>query len=568
MYLSSRYQDVFPGELEIGRYLRASASSQSSLEDNVPTQTKRLPVDPNDPITPLSEDENRTCTSSLYSIPDKQYQPPECNKKQLKYLKMVKEGRAPVEPHDIHTAVVPPELETVCYNSSIPSPNRPQFTYIHPIKKSCFCDLAETVDPVPNNLVGPFNFSRTYVGMHLSGMEVKFLPDGYVNHLTDDCVESMEKYPELLHLYRKIDPRLYKASIFVRGSGTHSFDKCLIGYNEMQRCLGDHRFTAFEDHFGSISKKSILPVTMRDYEEKRGNSCFVFEENLPETFTMSNSRECEMFFSKLNNSREESVLNQWIVKNTATHGGKGVEVVSNSNYNQWLGNFRDGEACSSSSNWNSHTLVQRYHTDVATLHERKFDLRTYMFIARGYPRLVYVPKLFYARLAGAKFDASQTDLAVALTNRSYAARMGWSMEDVLMDPKKLNLYMKEHGVSQNDTWVEDILLPNIKRPIAHLANTLDLSESTGKGRYRLFGVDFLVLNDFSLRIIEVNAGPVMYSEPSNVKLGVTTEMGRILSQLSENPMLSSKEITTDFDVVLDDLLEHDRFDGVLPTECL
>jgi len=485
-----------------------------------------------------------------------------CSSRDIKYLHMIKNPGRAIDRAALIEEAIPPDSGALCHSSG----KAKTYKYVNSIPGDCMCEINKHVEPDNEKLLffAPFNIHRVFFGMVRAGTSVSYLPDGLINHLSAKCLKITQHYPSALHFFRKVDMRFWRYTFIMRGIYISDFEECLPGYKEILKCPGPKHWTTLMGAVQGIANKQNLGSTLGRYGDRVGPTCFDKREHIPLTYTLSKPNRCEEFFRVLGQSRKEENLNQWMIKDSGAHQGKGVEILNTKNYQKWLGEYDNGLDCTIRKNY----LVQEYLKNVLLLRSHKFDLRMYLFIASAQPKIAYYSPYFVVRLAAKEYDPNVSDISVSLTNRGVASRLGVSMDDAVMDNDKFAQYFVDNGTFPDTNWVPDTLAPKVKKTMAHLVNLLDLSGKFER-THKLFGVDFLVLDNFDVRLVEVNVGPVLYSEPVDTKIKMTTTCGEILAQLPFLDEISTRTIKAGkFEPIFDETLHGpDRFMGLLDETC-
>jgi len=515
-----------------------------------------------------SYSEQEICSAELQEAYDLGvYMPKPCTDRKESYLERVRERKPALKGFDFSPEVVPPEPELLCNNDR----NNPRtYSYVKPLKPSCFCLLSRKQGPdMENNYaVTPFPFQREFQSLVRGGMKIKYLPTGKINFLTTECLDRVADWPQLEHYYRKIDARHYTARVYIWGRGISGYEKCMPNFHKMLICPHKNQYGTIQHSVTSISSKSLLPTTLKNYQKRVGQKCFDRFTVLPKTYRLGLTDDCHEFWDIINSSLNlEEQYGKWVLKKSDVHRGKAVELLDKSNYKRWSNFFSSGRRCGFSNTY----LAQEYLLNTSLINGRKYDLRTYMFLAQAAPtRLVYFHPVFNVRLAAQAYDPEATSKGVALTNRSLAQRMGIDVNEVVMVPEQFQEYFYQNGTFSNANWLETDLYPKIRKVLVHLARNMNLYSTHDKNKHKLYGVDFMVLDNFDIRLIEVNSGPMMDSEPVKAKAQVTNDIAKIVRQKLDLKEVSSKFIDPGhFQPIYDGSLSPaERTFGLMNDECL
>jgi len=186
-------------------------------------------------------------------------------------------------------------------------------------------------------------------------------------------------------------------------------------------------------------------------------------------------------------------------------------------------------------------VVQTYLPNPFLINERKWDMRTYVLVTSISPLRVYMYRDGLVRFASSKYekDAKGGGKATSfLTNTSVNKKAGVAVEDLTWPFPQVYQYLKSHGIEPEMLWerieraVVQVLLaaePAFVKQFKKLQN-----DFTCVNCYQLLGVDVIVDDDLTPRIIEVNGEPSMqqsgeaHSQYDFTKRSMTHDLVKIL----------------------------------------
>ncbi|NXL27611.1 TTL10 polyglycylase, partial [Glaucidium brasilianum] len=159
-------------------------------------------------------------------------------------------------------------------------------------------------------------------------------------------------------------------------------------------------------------------------------------------------------------------------------------------------------------------IVQRYIHQPLLLEGKKFDVRSYLFIACTAPYVVFFAQ-GYVRLACVSYDAASDDLTVHLTNQHMQKKNSlysqlkeetvWRMED-------FNSYVNEKLRKNNGLpkdWVFTVFTERMQQIMLQCFLAAKHKLDHKLGYFDLIGCDFLIDENFKVWLLEMNANPAL-----------------------------------------------------------
>ena len=158
-------------------------------------------------------------------------------------------------------------------------------------------------------------------------------------------------------------------------------------------------------------------------------------------------------------------------------------------------------------------VVQEYITRPLLLGHRKFDLRCYVLVVATKPHFVAVFRGGYVRLSLSAFSLEDVgDRFVHLTNAAVQKKhpeYKQHGEEAIKSMRDLQLLLEEQG-SVPAGWVDNTLTPQLQRIAQHVCSAAQAKFVRRRGQFELLGLDFMVDEDLTPWLIEVNSNPALW----------------------------------------------------------
>jgi len=271
--------------------------------------------------------------------------------------------------------------------------------------------------------------------------------------------------------------------------------------------------------------------------------CFNEDMYFPKSYRLSRQEECDTFFNILKSKRHQRSLRtdpiQYIVKvGHGSHSAEGVYLLDKDVTSWLMSEFKSGTKCGKI---DTTLIAQAYVSNPLLLDmNNKFDFRVYMLIASTNPLIVYYHDGFL-RASLSPYDKFSFEREKHLTNTHLAydafvkARQEgtfngktekelreshiWKFED-------LEKYLLESGKITDENWLENYLRPQFKKVMIHLVKMTSPFYLKQSNVYGLFGLDFMLDDEFRLWFIEANPNPQM--------LATSPFLGQLLTQMVQS----------------------------------
>ncbi|KAG5446900.1 Protein polyglycylase ttll10 [Clonorchis sinensis] len=265
---------------------------------------------------------------------------------------------------------------------------------------------------------------------------------------------------------------------------------------------------------GILTNKLGLLLSLRDYERRYqlryGRAPAVsMHDFFPETYIADDPVERDAFYA----AYESSETKVWISKPIAMNQGKGIFLVRDINVFKTALEDRDNEAKTLSIGLPPR-LIQKYIAHPLLVNGHKFDIRCYALIANAMPYLVlYHPG--YVRLSAHSYHLRDDNLQTHLTNQyiqkkspNYAQVKNETVWTIDQLNDYINRYYRVSKCLPFD-WVKTVLQYRIRRIIHRTFLAVKNRLATRLGMFQLYGLDFLLDDQFQPWLLEVNSNPAM-----------------------------------------------------------
>ena len=160
-------------------------------------------------------------------------------------------------------------------------------------------------------------------------------------------------------------------------------------------------------------------------------------------------------------------------------------------------------------------IVQQYITRPLLYNGRKFDLRTYMMITcHNSKTKAYWYQDGYVRTSSAFFSLDDIDPYIHLTNdavQKHADSYSCFEEGNKLSYSELQRYLDSLPSNGRTMDLYNVLIPKMKEIAAMAVKStwLALNKDNKDRNFELFGLDFMVDEDFKPWLIEINTNPCL-----------------------------------------------------------
>ncbi|XP_046814505.1 tubulin glycylase 3A-like [Vespa crabro] len=156
-------------------------------------------------------------------------------------------------------------------------------------------------------------------------------------------------------------------------------------------------------------------------------------------------------------------------------------------------------------------IVQKYIEKPLLVKDTKFDVRQWYLVTNSYPLTIWIYKESFLRFSSRPFSFDSYHEAIHICNTAVQNKYiipKTSIRSQDWDCEKLNEYLKTIGYT-GEPWYEKIY-PKMCQAI--IATMLAAQEHMDKRRcsFELYGADFVIMDDLSVWLIEINTNPRMH----------------------------------------------------------
>ena len=295
----------------------------------------------------------------------------------------------------------------------------------------------------------------------------------------------------------------------------------------ISRTLFNHISTEWK-----FTQKDQLSINLRAYEAflaslpDRGEFTKMQIPFHPQTFRLEDWSECERFVQQLQVQSEDISKNIWIIKPTASSGGEGITVHQDTQL--FLSDF---ESCKSKPDRGvqmqgpnrfcmTEKIAQRYIARPLLIHGRKFDVRSYFYIADVNDELVFYCD-GYIRINAELYDTSLSDLSNSFKHLSnISIQKNHPQFKELADSMRLKFpqfqeYLTQHNLAPPN-WVEDTFKPQLRLMMWFAFQSCKHALKAPTGVFSMVGADFIIDETLNIFLIEFSKSPAVYRSQVDV----------------------------------------------------
>ncbi|XP_045511626.1 tubulin glycylase 3A-like isoform X2 [Colias croceus] len=198
----------------------------------------------------------------------------------------------------------------------------------------------------------------------------------------------------------------------------------------------------------------------------------------------------------------DGVLNIWIVKPGNKCRGKGIQLMNN---------IKDIIGLINVPAQKTRYVVQKYIENPLVIYETKFDIRQWFLITNCQPLTIWVYKDSYLRFSSQIFSLSNYHESVHLTNNAIQTKYKNTGErnkalpdENMWDCHTFKAYLRQIG--KYEMW-DTKIYPGIKQCLIGAMLACQESMDKRQNSFELYGADFMLTEDFTPWLIEINSSP-------------------------------------------------------------
>ncbi|XP_011308134.1 tubulin glycylase 3A isoform X2 [Fopius arisanus] len=226
----------------------------------------------------------------------------------------------------------------------------------------------------------------------------------------------------------------------------------------------------------------------------------------------------------------DGVSNVWILKPGNKSRGRGIVLINK---------IEDVVARVNPANKSdTRYVVQKYIERPLLIHNTKFDIRQWFIVTCAQPLTLWMYRESYLRFCSQEFRLSDLHESVHLSNHAVQCKYKNSPDrnsalppDNMWDATTFKHFLRSQG--HNTAW-DELIYPGMKQGLVGALLASQEAMDRRKNSFELYGADFMVMEDFSVWLIEINSQPDMSYSSS------------VTSRLCKQVMEDIVKVTVDF----------------------
>ncbi|XP_047506947.1 tubulin glycylase 3A-like isoform X1 [Pieris napi] len=198
----------------------------------------------------------------------------------------------------------------------------------------------------------------------------------------------------------------------------------------------------------------------------------------------------------------DGVFNIWIVKPGNKCRGKGIQLMNN---------IKDIIGLINVPAQKTRYVVQKYIENPLVVYNTKFDIRQWFLVTNCQPLTIWVYKDSYLRFSSQIFSLSNYHESVHLTNNAIQTKYKNNgdrdkalPDENMWDCHTFKAYLRQIG--QYEMW-DSKIYPGIKQCLIGAMLACQESMDKRQNSFELYGADFMLTDDFTPWLIEINSSP-------------------------------------------------------------
>ncbi|XP_043288465.1 tubulin glycylase 3A-like, partial [Venturia canescens] len=211
----------------------------------------------------------------------------------------------------------------------------------------------------------------------------------------------------------------------------------------------------------------------------------------------------------------DGTMNVWILKPGNKSRGRGIVLVNK---------LEDVVARINPANkTDTRYVVQKYIERPMLIHSTKFDIRQWFIVTCAQPLTLWMYRESYLRFCSQNYRLSDFHESIHLCNNAVQCKYKNSPDrdpalpvDNMWDATTFKQYLKEQG--HGEAW-DDLIYPGMRQGLVGSLLASQEAMDRRKNSFELYGADFMLMDDFSVWLIEINSHPDMsYSSSVTTRL--------------------------------------------------
>ncbi|CAG5096461.1 Similar to TTLL3A: Tubulin glycylase 3A (Drosophila melanogaster) [Cotesia congregata] len=229
----------------------------------------------------------------------------------------------------------------------------------------------------------------------------------------------------------------------------------------------------------------------------------------------------------------DGVLSIWILKPGNRSRGRGIVLMNK---------IEDIIAKISPANKSdTRYVVQKYIERPLLIYNTKFDIRQWFIVTCAQPLTLWMYRESYLRFCSQKFRLNDLHESIHLNNHAVQCKYRNSPDrdtalpnDNMWDATTFKKFLNSQGHSS--AW-DELIYPGMKQSLVGSLLASQEAMDRRKNSFELYGADFMVMEDFSVWLIEINSHPDMsYSTTVTTRLckQVMEDLIKVIIDFREN----------------------------------
>ncbi|XP_012541094.2 tubulin glycylase 3A isoform X2 [Monomorium pharaonis] len=211
----------------------------------------------------------------------------------------------------------------------------------------------------------------------------------------------------------------------------------------------------------------------------------------------------------------DGVMNMWILKPGNKSRGRGIVLMNK---------LEDVVAkINPTGKPDTRYVVQKYIERPLLIYNTKFDIRQWFIVTCAQPLTLWIYRESYLRFCSQKFTLDDFHESIHLCNHAIQCKYDNCGDrdsalptDNMWDATTFKEFLRSQGHS--NAW-DDLIYPGMKQGLVGSLLANQEAMDRRKNSFELYGADFMVMDDFSVWLIEINSHPDMsYSTSVTTRL--------------------------------------------------
>jgi len=236
--------------------------------------------------------------------------------------------------------------------------------------------------------------------------------------------------------------------------------------------------------------------------------CFNLDKFRPNVWDLSNKKQCEDFFAKLQDKDERNPDVFMKRKAVKSNGEEQFELINELEEQRLLTLYQDKKICGVRKSTEKH-IIHKYVHNPMLLNGRKFNIRAYMLVASTNPVIAYYhdghlsvsPSVFKGDnslvdgLLGEEGKNKKTIYMNGLNKKEAGKAEIWTFE-------RLQGYLLEKGKVKNRDWANENLRLKLQTAMIHVLRAISGNFARASSLYELFAFDFIMDEEMNLWFLD------------------------------------------------------------------